>query len=97
MSQYFTVEAKRRKHKARTEETKFNDAILSSILSRSKSYIMDSDEEIEQFYRNWLLVNNITNTNVPAVQANQNVEDIESASQIVYENNMFQLYVEKGK
>jgi hypothetical protein len=58
---------------------------------------MDSDEiDIEEFYRNWLK----TNTPQKQSKSNESVENEEqptSIENIVFENNMFQLFVEKGK
>jgi hypothetical protein len=56
---------------------------------------MDSDEEIEQFYKNWLALNQPNNSvQIPSPQNEDSVEDL---SHIIYENDLFQLYIEKGK
>jgi hypothetical protein len=54
---------------------------------------MDSDEEIEQFYKNWLAINQ---PNPQQSSPSQNDDSIDNLSQIVYENDIFQLYIEKG-
>jgi hypothetical protein len=60
---------------------------------------MDSDEEIEAFYKNWLSINRPQNRQESqSSQSHQTLDDSASAlSHIIYENNTFQLYVEKGK
>jgi hypothetical protein len=58
---------------------------------------MDSDEEIEQFYKNWLAINQTNNQPNPQQSSpSQNDDSIDNLSQIVYENDIFQLYIEKG-
>jgi hypothetical protein len=54
---------------------------------------MDSDEiDIEEFYRNWLRLNTPQNA-APTVSRDETVSPVQN---IIFENNMFQLYVEKG-
>jgi hypothetical protein len=58
---------------------------------------MDSDEEIEQFYKNWLAINQTNNQPNPQQSSpSQNDDSIDNLSQIVYENDIFQFYIEKG-
>lgn len=67
------------------------------FLSVPKKVIMDSDEEIEQFYKNWLAINQTNNQPNPQQSSpSQNDDSIDNLSQIVYENDIFQLYIEKG-
>jgi hypothetical protein len=58
---------------------------------------MDSDEiDIEELYQNWLK----TNTPQKQSKSNESVENEEQPTlieNIVLENNMFQLFVERGK
>jgi hypothetical protein len=58
---------------------------------------MDSDEEIEQFYKNWLSINRPQSQGSSTELQTEQNEEIDDLSHIVYENNTFQLYVEKGK
>ncbi len=58
---------------------------------------MDSDEEIEAFYKNWLSINRPQISQVSERSESQGSdESTNSLSHIIYENDTFQLYVEKG-
>jgi hypothetical protein len=59
---------------------------------------MDSDEEIETFYKNWLSINS-KNKPSDSRDSNQSTDQPmeENLTHIIFQNNIFELYVEKGK
>jgi hypothetical protein len=54
---------------------------------------MDSDEEIENFYRNWLITNKPKN-NINVI--NEDQTEPPRIENIIFQNDLFELYVEKG-
>lgn len=60
-------------------------------------FIKMNSKELEDFYRRWLLVNHPAQVQVPLPAAAQPIQDENSLQNIVFENDKFQLYIEKGK
>ena len=71
---------------------------------------MDSDEEteqIKQFYKNWLTLNQPRENQLmeepadiepqPMEEEPANIEPAPDIQNIIYQNDLFELYVEKGK
>ena len=54
---------------------------------------MDSDKEIENFYRNWLITNKPKN-NINVI--NEDQTEPPRIENIIFQNDLFELYVEKG-